>query len=225
MSPASKPPSPTGSPSSPSPPRALHERDLDVTSFTKHLDALLEALPDAACAVFVDGEGETVDLSSRVDPFDARIAGAECAILLFTVRAGQQKLKKGETLEFRIEADKRSIVVRTVTEGYDLIVLLDAPEISARAAELVATAAIALLKETGLPAPPTARVLRAVEERQSLSGMTMPRAFEKNGVRHKVEAVLGHRNEGDQTRFLVRLDDGEELLLSHEPLSGRWSRA
>jgi predicted regulator of Ras-like GTPase activity (Roadblock/LC7/MglB family) len=200
------------------------DRDQAITGFSRHLDGLLAQLPEALCAVFVDPEGETVDVSARVDPFDARVAGAEMAIVLGSARAASRKLGYGDTLEVRLESPQRSVIVRAVSEGYELVLLVGAPAISARAAELVAQTAVALLTEAGLPPPPSYATLRSVERKPSQTGMLVPAAFDDRGVRRKVTAVLGHRTEGGAVKFLVRVDTGEELLLVNEPISGRWTR-
>lgn len=206
-------------------PEAAVVRDQDVTGFTGHLTALLRQVPEALCAVFVDGEGEAVDLSSRLDAFDARIAGAELAIVMAGAREAAQKLRQGALLELRFEGSARSVIVRHVSEGYDLVVLVESDTISARAAEATAATAVALMAEAKLPPPPSYAVLRSVEYRASRTGIAMPRAFDEGGVRRRIEAVLGHREEGGEMKFLVRLDTGEELLIAREHATGRWQRS
>jgi len=200
-------------------------RDLDVTAFSQHLDGLLRQAAEIRCAIFVDGEGETVDLSSRVDPFDARIAAAEAAILLHAARWTRAKLGEGEVLEIRIEGGERSILARHVSHGYDIVLVLDSATVTGRVAELAASTAHALCVEGGLKPPSRLPVLRAVEQRPSRMGFLVPTSFEENGVRRRVEVILGHRSDGENNvRFLVRLEDGEELVLHHERDTARWVR-
>jgi predicted regulator of Ras-like GTPase activity (Roadblock/LC7/MglB family) len=207
----------------PQPPQVA--RDLDATGFSKHLDELVKQLPEALCAVFVDGEGETVDLASRVSPFDARIAGAEMSIVLDSVRRARAKLGEGALVELRIEGNTRSILVRHVAEGYDIVVLVESASITGRVAEATAEASFGLMKETGLRPPPRTPILRAVEHRPSRIGIMVPTSFEENGRRRRVETILGHRDDGDGlVRFLVRLDDGEELVVVHDQNQARWIR-
>jgi predicted regulator of Ras-like GTPase activity (Roadblock/LC7/MglB family) len=207
----------------PAPPQA---RDQDSTGFTKHLDSLVRQVPEALCAVFVDAEGEAVDLATRIDPFDARITAAESAIVLHALRASREKLGEGALLEFRIEGVDRSLIIRIVSKGYDLVLLVSGSAISGRAAEMTAATALALLVEAGLSAPPSYAVLRSVEQRPSRIGFVVPTAFEEQGVRRRVEAILGHRDDGDgHVKFLVRLDDGEELVVTHDRVLNRWQRA
>ena len=51
-------------------------RDADPTGFTAALEALLEAVPGGLCATFLDAEGETIDLATRIDPYEARVYSA-----------------------------------------------------------------------------------------------------------------------------------------------------
>lgn len=200
-------------------------RDFDATMFSRLLAGLVHGIPEALCAVFVDGEGETVDLASRVDPFDARIAAAEMSIVLHGLRQSREKLDEGRVLELRIEGNKRSILVRHVSKGYDLVVLLGAAAVSAHAAELAVGAASSLAREAGLTLPPATPLLRAVELRPSRIGILVPASFEENGVRHRIAAILGHRDDGDGVvRFLVRLEDGEELVVLHDRTAATWVR-
>ncbi len=82
--------------------RAILPRDSDRTGFTATLEALLDLLPDALCATFLDSEGETIDLATRVDPFDARIYSAEFALPLASMRAASRELGVGTTRELRL---------------------------------------------------------------------------------------------------------------------------
>jgi predicted regulator of Ras-like GTPase activity (Roadblock/LC7/MglB family) len=207
------------------PPPSLAARDQADTDFSRHLDALLRQVPEALCAVFVDAEGEAIDLASRIDPFDARVAGAEVAIVLAGARMAAARLGQGTALEIRIEGTLRSVIVRNVSSaGYDLVLLVASPSISAHAAEMAAATALALLIEAGLEPPASYAVLRSVEQKPSRTGMVVPSAFDDHGVRRRVEAVIGHRCEDGEVKFLVRLADGEELVMVQERASGRWTR-
>lgn len=199
-------------------------RDQADTSFTRHLETLLRQLPEALCAIFVDGEGEAVDLAARLDLFDARIAGAELAIVMASARMATERMRAGTTLEVRIEGAARSIIVRHVSEGYDLVVLVSAETISAHVADVTAATAIALLVEAGLDPPPSYALLRSVEQRPSRTGLSVPSAFDDFGVRRRVTSVLGHSVEGGEVKFLVRLDNGQELVLVNERATGKWTR-
>ena len=74
---------------------------------------------------------------------------------------------------------------------------------------------------------------RAVARRERVLGFGQPiatsqaaeTAFEEGGIRRQVEAILGHRDDGDGTvKLLVRLAGGEELVVAHDQLAGQWRR-
>jgi predicted regulator of Ras-like GTPase activity (Roadblock/LC7/MglB family) len=201
-------------------------RDQAATGFSAILDELLRTVPDALCAVFVDPEGETVDLSSRIDAFDARVAGAEWTVVLSLARALATKVSAGAVLEFRAEGSRRSVIVRAVSEGYDLVLLLGTPTITARAADQVALAAIELLRESGLPSPPSFARLRGAEgsARSSQFRGIGPLLIDDAGVPKRVEQTLGFYQGDHGTEVLVRLDDGEELLAWYDASTNRWTR-
>ncbi len=202
-------------------------RDQAYTGFTAVLDALLAAVPEALCAVFVDGEGETVDLATRIDAFDARITGAEFTIVLATTRASAHKVSVGSPLEVRVEGTRRSAVARVVSEGYDLVLLVAAPTITARVADQVAQAAVDLLHESGLPPPPSFARLRSSEPTPRLSSRFQgigPLVIEDAGVQRRVEQMLGFAQTESGVEVLVRLEGGEELMVCFDSNTNRWTR-
>lgn len=202
-------------------------RDQAATGFSVVLDELVRSVPEALCAVFVDPEGETVDLATRIDAFDARVTGAEFTIVLSLVRACLAKFSCGSALEFRTEGPRRSVIVRVVSEGYDLVLLVASPTITARAADQVALASLQLLREAGLPSPPSFARLRGAEAPARISSKFRgvgPLLIDDAGVQKRVEQTLGFY-QGDQgTEVLVRLADGEELLAWFDPGTNRWTR-
>lgn len=199
---------------------ARRPRALAPTGFSPHLDALLDAVPEALAAVFIDGEGETVDLATRVEDFEARVAGASLAPPLARARAASRATGHGQVVELRVLCDRASLLARHVGDDTDLVTLLAAPSVAARSAARVSAAATALRSEAGLPPSGAALVLRAVERRASGSGA--PRSFDRDGQRLRVVDVLGASAEGTQERWLVRVHTGEELLLVRDAPSGRW---
>lgn len=202
-------------------------RDQATTGFSAVLDELVASVPNALCAVFVDPEGETVDLAARIDPFDARITGAEFTIVLAAVRQCSQKLSAGATLEIRVEGKRRSAIARCVSEGYDLVLLVGSPTITARVADAVVDAAAELLRESGLPPPPSFARLRGADgpSRVSSRFRTMgPIFIEDAGVQRRVAQSLGFYQGEAGVEVLVRLDDGEELLVWFDSTINRWTR-
>ncbi len=218
-------------------------RDQEATGFTLLLNALMEALPEALCAVFIDPEGESVDYAGRINPYDARVTGAEFAVILATCREGATRGGMGHALELRAEGGSKSVLVRMVSEGYDLVVLLATPSIALKAVDKTHQCAMALLRESGLPAPPSFAKLKSGEGRHSSVAMAavIPGKIpgiaglcsnpdeplilmDKHGAKI-VAAVVGVAPGDLERRMLVRLEDGEEALIVFDAGSNRWKRA
>lgn len=198
--------------------RPILARDNDETAFTPHLEALLEALPEALCATFLDAEGETIDLATRVDAFDARIYAAELALPLASMRAAGKELGVGQIRELRLVGAVRSAVVRSVTDGCDVLLILDGESALGRAAYECERAAEHLATEAGFPSrrPPSVRP-------ETASGMT-PEAFLENGRARRVAAVLGAPDATLTEALLVRTEEGDECVIARDPTTERWFR-
>jgi hypothetical protein len=204
--------------------RPLRPRTLAPSGFTPALEALLVDLPEALCATFIDDEGEAIDLATRVDPFDARVAGAAFAVPLDSLRAMLRGSALGVLGELRVEGGARSVLVRHVATGCDLVLVLAAPAIDHVASMRCAVTARELCAEAGLDPPAHHRALRAVELRRRADGLAAPRAFVEGDVRRRVSAVLGVAHHGAQTVWLVRASPDEEVLLAHDHRTDRWDR-
>ena len=127
------------------------ERDQHPTVFTEILRVFLDAVPGATAAVLVDGEGETVDYASELVPFYARVAAAHLRIVTGDVQRALDP-SHGSTHEITIRCKGRTFFVRSLPDGYALVVVLKrrAFSISPRA---LAIAERDLSKEAGWPAP------------------------------------------------------------------------
>lgn len=204
--------------------RGIDRGCLEPTGFTAALEALVFELPEALCAVFIDDEGEAIDLASRVDLFEARIAGAVMALPLTTLRATLRRRRLGGLSGIRLEGGSRSVLVREVASGCDLVVLLDAPGISASTFIRCAVTARELCAEARLEPPRHMHALSGVELRRRPDGLAAPRAFLDGGMRRRVIAVLGVAQHGAQIVWLVRAVPDEEVLLAHDLTTDRWDR-
>lgn len=196
----------------------IRERDSDRTGFTATLEALLETLPDALCATFLDGEGETIDLATRVDPFDARIFSAEFALPLASMRSASRELGVGATRELRLIGESRCALVRYVSDGCDVLVVLDGETGLGRASFECARAAARLAFEAGLPS------WRPVSVSPVTSSGAMPEAFIEDGRTRRVAAVLGAPDSTMTESLLVRTREGDECVIARDPTTERWFR-
>lgn len=201
------------------PPR--HARGLDVTGFTEPLELLVDALPEAECATLIDDEGEAVDIATRVDPFEARVAGAVLSLPLHLARSFARKAGLGEVLGLWLIGERRAAITARVGDGLDVVLVIDGTVARERVREALAEAAESLRYEAGLAGD---AVGFAVESRRMSSGTVRPTAVVERGVRREVREVLGVLHEETVTHVLVRTDGPRELLLQYDRETGRWSR-
>lgn len=201
----------------------LQPRGVEITGFTPILEGLVYEVDEALCAVFIDGEGETIDFATRIDPFEARILAAEMALPLASTLQLAELTNLGTILELRVQTSARSLLARHVTDRCFLVLGLANPTLRAWAAERCAMAAQALCVEAGQPLSGALSVLRAVElvERE---GDAFPTAFVDGGIRRRVSAVLGVERHPDRSLYLVRTDEGEEVLVEHDHGQRLWRR-
>lgn len=92
------------------------------------LDELLATTSGAFAAIFLDFEGETVQLVCDRDlsDHDLRIIGAYQALFFDRLRQACKKTKIGPPLKFMIEFDELLILSGDLKDGYHIVMLLDA---------------------------------------------------------------------------------------------------
>lgn len=207
-----------------SPRRAAPEqRDQAPTAFSSILKELCEVTGSAA-AVLVDAEGEAVDYAALIEPYQARIAGAECRLLLRALERSKIPLFHSPR-ELIVRASVHSFAVLGLAEGYCFVMVLPRGcfHVSRRA---LAEAARRVCAEAHLPLPPHLRDKQrwARVEVRTLGRDPRPTAVWHHGAWQAV-TVLGRFQAADLNRrelgFRAQLDNGAELNLVREPL-GRW---
>ena len=196
------------------------ERDQHPTVFTEILRVFLDAVPGATAAVLVDGEGETVDYASELVPFYARVAAAHLRIVTGDVQRALDP-SHGSTHEITIRCKGRTFFVRSLPDGYALVVVLKrrAFSISPRA---LAIAERDLSKEAGWPAPaPQSPFWHPIEVEPSATNRTRPHRVRVQSSWQSVDvlgALVGLRH---QRGYRCRLASGAELTLIREA-GGAW---
>jgi len=199
--------------------RAAIARDQHESAFASILAGLVERVPGALAAAFVDRQGETVDYSGRLDPFAMRLAAAHWRIVLDELNS-QRSFRSVRWLALR--AGRASYLVHDLPEGYALIVVL------ARAAgffgwrRAVAACAHALGDEAGWTLTGVrwfpVQVIPDERRRPRFLGPAVasarPRPIEILGT---VAGGLARRERG----WRVRFDTGVEATLVREP-GGVW---
>jgi hypothetical protein len=96
--------------------------------FNAILHDLLTATPGSIAALFLDYEGETVEMVSEHDlePDDIRIVGAYQGIFLTQLRALCSHMDVGQPKRFKLGFRKTWVLSCDLKEGYYLVLLVDA---------------------------------------------------------------------------------------------------
>lgn len=199
----------------------MRARELDVTGFTEALESLVAALPEAECATFIDDEGEAVDLAARVDPFEARVAGAVLSLPLHLARSFARKTGLGQVLGLWVVGDRRAAITRRVGDGLDVVLVIEGAVARPRVQEALCEAAELLRDEATLAGDAPGF---EVEAHTVASGSVRPVAVIDRGVRREVHEVLGVLHEESVTHVLVRTEGPRELLLHYDRETRRWRR-
>jgi predicted regulator of Ras-like GTPase activity (Roadblock/LC7/MglB family) len=91
------------------------------------LDQLLATTRGALAAIFLDWEGETVELvcDRNLSDHELRILGAYQSIFLTRLRNLCAKVDAGEPLRFKIEFVSMSVLSYDIRDGYFVVLLAD----------------------------------------------------------------------------------------------------
>jgi predicted regulator of Ras-like GTPase activity (Roadblock/LC7/MglB family) len=205
-------------------------RDLAESAFTPILRRLWDQLPSLLAAAFADVEGECIDYISRIDPFEAKVSAAHLHMLLGSIGASFVKLGAGETLGFEIEASRRTSYVRRVGGEYLLVVVVEAGQAAIEPEDAIAMACAEFRHEVGLGPLPWDSVQRRLSVRvRPATGWTYaPQGYSDGGVRVTITDVIGRWTEQGGVRgdelvcFRVRIEDGREVTLVHDPDGNGW---
>ena len=96
-------------------------------TFRLILDEMLVTTHGALAALFLDWEGETVDLVCDRDLSDhqLRILGAYQGIFLTRLRAMCAQVGAGQPQRFKIEFDNLAVLSYDIKDGYFIVLLVD----------------------------------------------------------------------------------------------------
>jgi len=206
-------------------------RDRPPSPFANILSGFTDVHSDILAAVFVDGEGECVDYASRLDPFEALLLGAQLLPLTLDLAARVRTHGGGALVLWMVEADRRDLVIRRVTDDHTVIVALAAGAVSARLLRAMSALAEALRREAGFDLPgwdPWGEDFQVDTRPAAGWGYAPCRLTGRDGQTHELE-VLGRWTERgsisaqDVVCFRVRAG-GDELTLAHDRSLDRWHR-
>jgi hypothetical protein len=195
-------------------------RSQDQSPFGEILARLLDLAPGVSSAVLVDPEGEAVDYAGVLPEYDAKVAGAYFRIVLDEASACLSA-KLGSALHVVVRARKRSYLVRSLPDGYALVVILkrNAFGISFRAIDISERE---LCQEAGWPAPLSRGISwYPVEIETAPPDRRRPSRMRTNADWERVEVLGSIVGLGRERGYRCRLRSGAELTLVREP-AGMW---
>jgi len=103
------------------PPRGVAAvRDANESAFAEILEQLVQGMPGAYAAAFVDDEGECVEYAGAVDPFHVKVAAAHFRVSL---EALNDTRAAGRASWFLVRGTRESALVQRLAEAYALVVL------------------------------------------------------------------------------------------------------
>ena len=89
-------------------------RDTEASPFSGILSDLVARVPGAFGAVMVDGDGEAVDYTGRVEPYDLKLAGAHWQIVLREFRALGTTLPIGTPRGLMVRGARKSFIAHAL---------------------------------------------------------------------------------------------------------------
>lgn len=196
------------------------ERDQAETSFTPALRWLLQSRPDILALSFVDEEGECVDYCSVLDPFDAKIAGAQGRVLLGTVRQGLPR--HGLVVDMIVHGELRDVGVVAKDSEYALVLVTEPGALDESLVRFAHSTMDSLCREARITTCGWQQPLR-VKLRHAVGWAFAPQEFEWRGKRSVVSHVLGRREDREAVYFRVQTEDGQELTLVRTFKTGTWT--
>lgn len=113
---------------------------MEATSFSPILKELIDALPLSIGAVFVDWEGEAVDVCSRIEDTQLQIYGAQWGIIFYQAKRTFEKHGMGDVSEMVMSFEHQHVILRRITEHYLLLLSLKPDENLGHALYLVGRA-------------------------------------------------------------------------------------
>lgn len=86
--------------------------------FRRVLRELVLGIPEAWGAIFVDWEGEAVELFARTEEYEVKLAGAEIGLLLSRMVAAGKESGLGHTTAALVRTETADYLLHTLDEEY-----------------------------------------------------------------------------------------------------------
>jgi predicted regulator of Ras-like GTPase activity (Roadblock/LC7/MglB family) len=101
--------------------------------FGEVLGKIVTAAPGGIGAVLVDSDGETIDLYTRGDGFQLRLAGAHHSIILSLIEQALIRSGNGNSLGWlSIRSDRFTFTIMPVQEGIFVVLMQDSDGITSQ---------------------------------------------------------------------------------------------
>jgi hypothetical protein len=117
------------------------------TSFTPILRGAIDQVAGAVGAIFAAWDGEAVDLVAREDETEIALLAAHYGIILSHVQSAIKLFHFGEAYEIVLSHARMDLILRTVAEGYYVMIAVRGRVHLASAVKVIERAALALRKE------------------------------------------------------------------------------
>lgn len=192
-------------------------RDMDASPFSEILADVVRRVPGAFAAALVDEEGETVDYTGELDPFDVKVAAAHWRVILAQLE--QIPLFDGVRV-LAVRGSTRGVLLRTLPERYALALVLRRRAGFSRTERPLSHAEQAIAREAGWRTQRTSATWFAVSVTCDERGRPMHIVY--GGLEESVEVLgtlMGLRRR--EAGYRVRLASGPEVTLVREP-GGFW---
>ncbi len=118
---------------------------MEPSDFRAVLKNLVQGVPGAWGAIFVDWEGESVDLYATSDEYEVKLAGAHAGLLLTRLVAVGKDCTLGRTHSTVVRADNNQFFLHTLDEEY-FVLLAASPRAPAGQARHRLAAAVEQLR-------------------------------------------------------------------------------
>lgn len=201
---------------------------MEESEFTELLREVRVAVPAVEAAIFVDNEGECIDYASSIDPFDAKVAGAQMLDLLRRLENRTEDSPAGKHFELEMACDTHEVWVRRLSDDYVLVLRTRGTFERSHLRSVAIRVARAFRAAVGIDTPhwePQAVPIE-VKTRPAVGWDYAPASFREHGERVAVEDVLGRwldpPNDQGNVCFRVRTLEGRELTLVHDLHADAW---
>lgn len=109
--------------------------------FKDILKGLVESVPGAAGAIFVDWEGEAVEYFFAGADDDIKLLGAHHGILLNLLRDASENMGQGKVQRLMVATETAKVMVQTLKDGYFLVAVASPVSNTGRAYHMMDKAA------------------------------------------------------------------------------------